>query len=181
MRASFSDRFYIAAPQGVAVKLSDMLSSAQIIPSGVVHTGDEAVRAAKDGALLLTTYRLPDMTGEENLEGMMEAVSMVKTGQVTYAVRDTVIDDKEIKEGDYMGIGDSSILSVGADREDVTKDMVAQMIDEESSFICIYYGEEVLPEAVNALQKYFEETYPECEVEVQFGGQPIYYYVISVE
>ena len=65
MRASFSDRFYIAAPQGVAVKLSDMLSSAQIIPSGVVHTGDEAVRAAKDGALLLTTYRLPDMTGEE--------------------------------------------------------------------------------------------------------------------
>ena len=71
-------------------------------------------------------------------------------------MRDTVIDDKEIKEGDYMGIGDSSILSVGADREDVTKDMVAQMIDEESSFICIYYGEEVLPEAVNALQKYFE-------------------------
>ena len=65
MRASFSDRFYIAAPQGVAVKLSDMLSSAQIIPSGVVHTGDEAVRAAKDGALLLTTYRLPDMTGED--------------------------------------------------------------------------------------------------------------------
>ena len=89
--------------------------------------------------------------------------------------------DFEIKEGDYMGIGDSSILSVGADREDVTKDMVAQMIDEESAFICIYYGEEVLPEAVNALQKYFEETYPECEVEVQFGGQPIYYYVISVE
>ena len=105
----------------------------------------------------------------------------VKTGQVTYAVRDTIIDDKEIKEGDYMGIGDSSILSVGTDREDVTKDMVAQMIDEESSFICIYYGEEVLPEAVNALQKYFEETYPDCEVEVQFGGQPIYYYVISVE
>ena len=85
MRASFSDRFYIAAPQGVAVKLSDMLSSAQIIPSGVVHTGDEAVRAAKDGALLLTTYRLPDMTGEENLEAMMDAVSMVKTGQVMRA------------------------------------------------------------------------------------------------
>ena len=80
-----------------------------------------------------------------------------------------------------MGIGDSSILSVGGDREDVTKDMVAQMIDDESSFICIYYGEEVLPEAANALQSYFEETYPECEVEVQFGGQPIYYYVISVE
>jgi len=124
---------------------------------------------------------IPEQSPEENRENMLEAIAAVKTGQVTYAVRDTVIDDKEIKEGDYMGIGDSSILSVGADREDVTKDMVAQMIDEESSFICIYYGEEVLPEAVNALQKYFEETYPECEVEVQFGGQPIYYYVISVE
>ena len=77
MRASFSDRFYIAAPQGVAVKLSDMLSSAQIIPSGVVHTGDEAVRAAKDGALLLTTYRLPDMTGEELASRLGEAADVV--------------------------------------------------------------------------------------------------------
>ena len=124
---------------------------------------------------------IPEQSPEENKDNMLEAIAAVKTGQVTYAVRDTIIDDKEIKEGDYMGIGDSSILSVGADREDVTKDMVAQMIDEESSFICIYYGEEVLPEAVNALQKYFEETYPDCEVEVQFGGQPIYYYVVSVE
>ena len=124
---------------------------------------------------------IPEQSPEENKDNMLEAIAAVKTGQVTYAVRDTIIDDKEIKEGDYMGIGDSSILSVGTDREDVTKDMVAQMIDEESSFICIYYGEEVLPEAVNALQKYFEETYPDCEVEVQFGGQPIYYYVISVE
>ena len=124
---------------------------------------------------------IPEQSPEENKDNMLEAIAAVKTGQVTYAVRDTIIDDKEIKEGDYMGIGDSSILSVGTDREDVTKDMVAQMIDEESSFICIYYGEEVLPEAVNALQKYFEETYPDCEVEVQFGGQPIYYYIISVE
>ena len=77
LRASFSDRFYIAAPQGVAVKLSDMLSSAQIIPSGVVHTGDEAVRAAKDGALLLTTYRLPDMTGEELASRLGEAADVV--------------------------------------------------------------------------------------------------------
>ena len=77
MRASFSDRFYIAAPQGVAVKLSDMLSSAQIIPSGVVYTGDEAVRAAKDGALLLTTYRLPDMTGEELASRLGEAADVV--------------------------------------------------------------------------------------------------------
>ena len=95
--------------------------------------------------------------------------------------RDTVIDDKEIKEGDYMGIGDSSILSVGQERDEVVKDMVAQLVDEESSFICIYYGQEVLVEAANTLGAYLEETYPECEVEVQYGGQPIYYYVISVE
>lgn len=124
---------------------------------------------------------IPEQSPEENKENMLEAIAAVKTGQVTYAVRDTVIDDKEIREGDYMGIGDSSILSVGSDRETVTKEMLAQMIDEESSFITIYYGEEVLPEAVNALKDYVEQTYPECEVEVQFGGQPIYYYVVSVE
>mgnify|MGYP000508939091 CR=1 FL=1 len=87
MRASFSDRFYIAAPQGVAVKLSDMLSSAQIIPSGVVHTGDEAVRAAKDGALLLTTYRLPDMTGEELASRLGEAADVVMIVPQDYAGR----------------------------------------------------------------------------------------------
>ncbi|MEI3338918.1 MAG: DAK2 domain-containing protein [Eubacterium sp.] len=124
---------------------------------------------------------IPEQSVEENKETMMEVIGTVKTGQVTYAVRDTVIDDKEIKEGDYMGIGDSSILSVGQERDEVVKDMVAQLVDEESSFICIYYGQEVLVEAANTLGAYLEETYPECEVEVQYGGQPIYYYVISVE
>ena len=181
MRASFSDRFYIAAPQGVAVKLSDMLSSAQIIPSGVVHTGDEAVRAAKDGALLLTTYRLPDMTGEENLEAMMDAVSMVKTGQVTYAVRDTRLDEKEIHEGDIMGIGDRGILAVGKGKENVAKEMVAAMVDEDSEVISIYYGAETTEEDAQALGEELEALYPDCEIEVNSGGQPIYYYIISVE
>lgn len=124
---------------------------------------------------------VPEQTPEENKETMLEVISTVKTGQVTYAVRDTVIDDKEIKEGDYMGIGDSAILSVGRDRQDVVKDMVAQLVDEESSFICIYYGQEVIAEEVNTLGAYFEAEYPACEVEVQYGGQPVYYYVISVE
>lgn len=124
---------------------------------------------------------VPEQTPEENKETMLEVINTVKTGQVTYAVRDTVIDDKEIKEGDYMGIGDSAILSVGRDRQEVVKDMVAQLIDEESSFICIYYGQEVIAEEVNTLSSYFEAEYPSCEVEVQYGGQPVYYYVISVE
>ena len=123
----------------------------------------------------------PDMTEEENLEGMMEAVSMVKTGQVTYAVRDTRLDEKDIHEGDIMGIGDHGILAVGKGREAVAKEMVAAMVDEDSEVISIYYGAETSEEAANKLAEELEETYPDCEVEVNMGGQPIYYYIISVE
>ena len=132
------------------------------------------------GVTAMINY-IPEQSVEENKETMLEVIQTVKTGQVTYAVRDTEIDDKEIKEGDYMGIGDHTILSVGTDMDEVIKDMVAQLVDEESSFICVYYGEGVLEESANALQEYFEETYPECEVELQNGGQPVYYYIISVE
>jgi DAK2 domain fusion protein YloV len=124
---------------------------------------------------------IPDQSAEENAERMTEELENVKTGQVTYAVRDTVIDDKEIKQGDYMGIGDKSILAVGKDIKSTTEDMVAEMVDEESAIICIYYGEEVTEEDANALGVALEEKYPEVEVEIHFGGQPIYYYVISVE
>lgn len=124
---------------------------------------------------------IPDQSAEENAERMTEDLENVKTGQVTYAVRDTVIDDKEIKQGDYMGIGDKSILAVGKDIKSTTEDMVAEMVDEESAIICIYYGEEVTEEDANALGAALEEKYPEVEVEIHFGGQPIYYYVISVE
>lgn len=124
---------------------------------------------------------IPDQSVEENAERMTEELENVKTGQVTYAVRDTVIDDKEIKQGDYMGIGDKSILAVGKDIKSTTEDMVAEMVDEESAIICIYYGEEVTEEDANALGAALEEKYPEVEVEIHFGGQPIYYYVISVE
>ena len=124
---------------------------------------------------------IPDQSAEENAERMTEELENVKTGQVTYAVRDTKIDDKEIKQGDYMGIGDKSILAVGKDIKSTTEDMVAEMVDEESAIICIYYGEEVTEEDANALGAALEEKYPEVEVEIHFGGQPIYYYVISVE
>ena len=124
---------------------------------------------------------IPDQSPEENLASMEEAISMVKTGQVTYAVRDTILDEKEIHEGDYMGIGDSAILSVGTDMMDVLKDMLAQMVDEESSFISVFYGEDVTEDTAKEFAAYVEETYPECEVDLTFGGQPIYYYVVSVE
>ncbi|MCI8381164.1 MAG: DAK2 domain-containing protein [Lachnospiraceae bacterium] len=124
---------------------------------------------------------VPDLTVEENVSVMEEEISRVKTGQVTYAVRDTSIDDKEIKQGDYMGIGDHGILSVGEDKDVVALQMVKEMMDHEAELISIYYGEDV-PEA--EAEKFGREVgslYPDCDIELQYGGQPIYYYVISAE
>ena len=124
---------------------------------------------------------MPDSTPEENAQRMTQELANVKSGQVTYAVRDTLIDDKAIKQGDYMGIGDNSILSVGKDRDTVTKEMVAQMVTEDSAIISIYYGEDVDADTAQTLGTELKKQYPDCEVEVHSGGQPIYYYVISVE
>lgn len=124
---------------------------------------------------------MPDSSAEENAKRMTEELANVKSGQVTYAVRDTFIDGKPIKQGDYMGLGDGTILSVGTDMEEVTKEMVAEMVDEDSAIISVYYGEEVEEAAAEKLGAELEEQYGDCEVEVHFGGQPIYYYVISVE
>ena len=118
---------------------------------------------------------------EENEAAMSEEIGHVKTGEVTYAVRDTMIDDKEIKQGDYMGIGDAGILSVGADIEAVSFQMVEAMMDEELELISIYYGADTTEEAAQRLKARIEEKYPSCDIELQYGGQPIYYYIISAE
>ena len=124
---------------------------------------------------------IPDHTAEENKESMLEEIALVKTGQVTYAVRDTEIDGKEIKQDDYMGIGDKSILSVGKDLKETTLEMVDAMVDEDSAIVSIYYGSDAEEAAAEALGLAIEEKYPDVEVEINNGGQPIYYYVISVE
>ena len=124
---------------------------------------------------------IPDHTAEENKENMLEEIALVKTGQVTYAVRDTEIDGKEIKQDDYMGIGDKSILSVGKDLKETTLEMVDVMVDEDSAIVSIYYGSDAEEAAAEALGLAIEEKYPDVEVEINNGGQPIYYYVISVE
>ena len=124
---------------------------------------------------------VPEKNGEENLEAMMEAVSRVKTGQITYAVRDTRIDDKEIHEGDIMGIGDSRILAVGKTKEEVAKETIASMMDEDGEIISLYYGADTEEADAEALAEELEALYPDCEIEVNQGGQPIYYYIISVE
>jgi len=124
---------------------------------------------------------IPDRTPEENKETMTEEISIVKTGQIAYAVRDTEIDGKVIKQDDYMGIGDKSILSVGKDLKETTLEMVEQMVDEDSAIISIYFGSDMTEDDANALASDLEEKYPDLEVEVNDGGQPIYYYIISIE
>lgn len=124
---------------------------------------------------------VPDLSAEENEEVMMEEIKNVKTGQVTYAVRDTHIDDKEIHKDDIMGIGDSGIVAVGTDIADTTKEMLEILVDEESELISIYYGADVSEEDAEKLTAEIEEKYPNVDVDTHFGGQPIYYYVLAVE
>ena len=124
---------------------------------------------------------MPDADVKTNEEAMLEEIKNVKTGQMTYAVRDTHIDDKEIHEGDIMGIGDSGILAVGKDLEETTTELIANLVDEDSELISIYYGEEVSEEEAEKFAGEIEELYPDVDVDIQFGGQPIYYYVLAVE
>lgn len=124
---------------------------------------------------------VPEKTVEENTAEMMEAIGNVKTGQVTYAVRDTRIDDQEIHQGDIMGIGDKGILAVGQDIQNVAVEMTGKMTDEDCELISIYYGAEVTEADAEEISSRLEELYPDYDIEINYGGQPIYYYVISVE
>ena len=137
-------------------------------------------KTVPQGITAIINY-VPDMDPEDNAATMECEIKNVLTGKVTYAVRDTMIDDKEIKQGDYMGIGDSGILSVGRDMEEVTFNMIKAMMHDDLELISIYYGSDVSEEAAEAIKAKVEETYPDCDVELQMGGQPIYYYVISME
>ena len=137
-------------------------------------------KTVAQGVTAIINY-VPDLSVEENEAVMLEEIKKVKTGQVTYAVRDTQIDDKEICQGDYMGIGDNGILAVGRVQEDVTLEMVDHMVDEEVELICIYYGEEVSEEEAKKLADKLSKKYTFCDVELQYGGQPVYYYIISAE
>jgi len=124
---------------------------------------------------------IPDMSVEDNEASMKEAIGAVKTGEVTYAVRDTVIDDVTIKQGDYMGIGDSGILGVGNDIEDVAYMIIEKIADDTTELISLYYGADTKEEEANALRERIASKYSNCDIEVQYGGQPIYYYIVSAE
>jgi len=124
---------------------------------------------------------VPDASAMDNEAAMLDAITMVKTGQVTYAVRDTNIDGKEIHEGNIMGIGDHGIISVGTDINETTKEMLAELVDEDSELISLYYGADVSEEEAESFAAEIEELYPDVDIDAHFGGQPIYYYVLAVE
>lgn len=124
---------------------------------------------------------MPEADSKTNEEAMLEGISNVKSGQVTYAVRDTHIDDKEIHEGDIMGIGDAGIIAVGENIEATTKEMLAELVDEDSELISLYYGEEVKEDDAWRFAGEIEKLYPDIDIDAQYGGQPIYYYVLAVE
>lgn len=141
-----------------------------VIPSKTIPQGISAMIGFVD-----------DCSPEENKEAMIDSMSYVKTGEVTYAVRDTVIDDKEIREGNIMGIGDEGMLAVGENIVATTVDMIKEMQDEDSEIVSIYFGEGITKEDADVLASKITEELPDLEVEVYPGGQPVYYYIVSVE
>ena len=141
-----------------------------VIPTKTIPQGISALISFDEAA-----------TAEANQAGMEDAITAVKSGQVTYAVRDTSIDGKEIKTGDYMGIDDAGIQAVGQDITEVVKDLIGAMADEDSELLSIYYGSDVEEEKANALVEAVQAAYPDFEGEAHAGGQPIYYYILSLE
>lgn len=141
-----------------------------VVPTKTVAQGISALLAYSEEA-----------APEDNFNAMSEEIARVKSGSVTYAVRDTEVDDKVIRQGDIMGIGDKTILSVGQNISEVTKDLIDNLMDDDSELISIYYGNDIEEASAEELAKQIEEAYPDADVELNYGGQPIYYYIVSVE
>ena len=137
-------------------------------------------KTVPQGITAIINY-VPDVSPEENEAVMIQEAGNVATGQVTYAVRDTIIDDKEIHQGDYMGIGDSGILSVGTDMQNVAFEMIAEIMKNDYELISIYYGDSIEEEQAMKLVERVQSVYSGCDVELQYGGQPIYSYIVSAE
>ena len=166
-----------------------------ILPNNknIILAANQAVELVTDKDLLVIPTKtipqgitavinfVPELSADENEEAMIQEITTVSTGEVTYAIRDTVIDDMEIKKDDYMGIGDRGLLAVGQGLEQVAEETIDGMVTEEAELISIYYGEDVKQADAEAFCATITGKYPSCDVELQYGGQPIYYYIMSVE
>lgn len=195
--------YLIEGGQTMNPSTEDMLNAIEKVPAqtifilpnnkNIILAAEQAKNLVKDkeiiviptktipqGITALINY-VPEKSVKENEECFKEEIKNVKTGQVTYAVRDTMIDGKEIKAGNIMGIGDRSILSVGTDIQKTAADMVAQLVEDHSELISVYYGQEITPETADGLLAELEASYPDLDIEIHSGNQPIYYYIISVE
>ena len=158
----------------------------------IIMAANQARDISDKNVIVIPTKTIPQCIGAmiafsaskdavANEKAMTRAISSVKTGQVTYAVRDTEIDDLKISEGDILGIDEKDITVTGKEVSKVTKDLIISMLDDESEFLTLYYGEDVKEDEANALAEEIEEEYPDLEVDVKFGGQALYYYIFSIE
>ena len=123
----------------------------------------------------------PEQSAENNAQAMEQAAQRVRTGMVTYAVRDTDLEDLHIKEGDIIGLYNGKIQTVGSNIHDVTRDLMQEVVTEDDELITVYYGKDVDEADAQALTDEMAERYGDCDVEIQMGGQPLYYYLVSVE
>ncbi len=195
--------YLIQGGQTMNPSTEDMLNAIAMVPAkniyilpnnkNIILAANQARDLTKDKNIIVVPTKtvpqgitavisfVPERSPEENLEEMTQAIGHVRTGQVTYAVRDTKIDDKEIHQGDIMGLGDHGILAVGTDVKAVARETVDCMMHEDAELISLYYGEDFSQEEAEALAEELEDAYPSCDIEVNDGGQPIYYCLISVE
>ena len=195
--------YVIAGGQTMNPSTDDILQAVEkvnadtvfILPNNknIILAANQAVELEKNKKLIVIPTKtvpqgitalinfVPDQTAEENRDHMNEEIGFVKTGQITYAVRDTVIDDKQIEKGNLMGMGDAGLLSVGNDMTAVMLETLQAMVDEDSALISIYYGQDVKEEEANKILSSVQESFPTLEVELEKGDQPVYYYVFSVE
>lgn len=156
----------LAATQAKEISDKDL----HVIPSKSIPQGITAMLAFKD-----------ENTVEDNVKAMTGAVKEVKTGQVTYAVRDTVFNDMEIKKDEIIAISEGNIVAHGENPEEQTLELIKKMVDEDSFLITLFYGDKVDKQVAEGLKEQIEEIAEECDVEIIYGGQPLYYYIISVE
>lgn len=160
--------------------------------SNIIMAANQAKEISDKNIIVIPTKNIPqgltalvsfniEASVEENEEAMMSSLSLVKSGQVTYAVRDTVMNDIDVKEGNIIGIAEGKLLSAGEKIEDITRELVEKLVDEDTAIVTLFYGEDVSEEDANQLRDLLEEKFEDIDVELYYGGQPLYYYLVSVE
>ena len=160
--------------------------------SNIIMAANQAKELSEKNIIVIPTKNTPqgftalvnfnaDSSVEENEQALMESLTMVKSGQVTFAVRDTVMNDVEVKEGNIIGIAEGKLMDAGESVDEITTSLVEKLVDEDSAIVTLFYGEDVTEDDANNLRDELEEKFEDLDIELYYGGQPLYYYLISVE